>query len=322
VFLSALLPLTGQRAAFFSLAGWFDAEAYRAASRLPPEALSAPIGWSLTYAIGDGVSFDIFWFGGLAVLVLFTLGIATRLTAPLTWVILVSFLATPAAHADADYLLAILAFYLMLGYALYGYWSRPLSALERLFGPRGTFLFAGLRGKTQEPTPSYAANLAMRLIQVHFAIIVVTSGLHKLQDGDWWRGAAFWYPLHPPFEMDVNRFHAERSTINATLFVLSLAGYLTLAWQLAFPVIAFTRRLRPLLVGGAALGWVGCAFLFREPTFGPMFALCCLSYLTADEWEWVADWVRAPFRRRGGATEKGEDRRSRAKVAAVREQRG
>src|SRR5207244_1374707 len=115
-------------------------------------------------AVGSNPTlFEVFWWSALAVLLLFTLGVATRVTAVLTWLVVVTLLASPTPHADTDALLAILAFYLMLGYLFLGQWSRPLAPLERLLGPRGTTVFAALRGSHGEPAPSCAANLALRL---------------------------------------------------------------------------------------------------------------------------------------------------------------
>jgi hypothetical protein len=295
LFLSWLLPLTGERYALFSLDGWFDAQAYREASRFPPDSVP-PLGWSLLFAGGsNAVAFELIWWGSLAVLVLFTLGVATRVTALLTWIVVVSFLASPAAHADTDYLLGILAFCLMIGYLFLGQWSRPLSPVERIFGPRGTSLVNVLRRKVDEATPSYAAHFALRLLQVHFAIVVVASALHKLQLADWWAGVALWYPLHPPLQMTADRLQAERPGANTTLFFLSLFGYMILVWQLTFPLFAFSKRCRPVLLVGAAVGCLGSVFLYGEPTFGPFYALACLSYLTPAEWRWLTDLVAWPF---------------------------
>src|SRR5439155_26955419 len=97
---------------------------------------------------------------------------------------------------DADALLVCLAFYLMLGHLFAGQRRADLSPLARLFGELPAWL---RRRKEEDPQPSLAANLALRLLQVHFALIVVTAGLHKLQFGDWWGGVAYWYAVYPPF---------------------------------------------------------------------------------------------------------------------------
>ena len=285
LFLAWLLPLTGHQVELFGLNGWFDRAAYLEAADPTqfPGGAPAPIGWSLVYLFGtDTVLLNVFWWVSIGVLVLFTLGVATRITSVLTWLIVVSFLATPAASFDADFLLAMLAFYLMIGYVLLGVWSA-------LNGDATSFKAGFLWGKSRQPAaPSFAANLAVRLIQVHFAIVVVTSGLHKLQFGDWWAGVGLWYPLHPPFTLNADRMreiagHAERA-----LILLSIAQYTMLAWQLAFPAFAWRRRWRVLLLGGGVVGWVGCIFIYGVPLFGPVYLIGCLSYLTASEWHGLA----------------------------------
>ena len=297
VFLLWLVPLTGERYALFGLDGYFDAAAYREASKLP-EVARPPMNWSLLYAFGSTPGlFDLFWWGSIAVLTLFTLGVATRVTALLCWLIVVSFLASPASHPDTDYVLVLPAFYLMLGYLALGQWSWSLAPLERILGPRGTSVFALLRGNREERAPSHAANLTLRLMQVHFAIMVVTSGLHKLQVDHWWAGVAYWFPMHPPLQMDVAKLQAIRVHGDALLFVLTLAGYLALAWQLTFPVFAWRKRLRVLLLGGGLIGALGAIFLWGEPTFGPLYALACLTYLTPGEWRWLTDRIARPFER-------------------------
>jgi hypothetical protein len=293
LFLAWLLPLAGDYQALFSVDGWFDQEAYREAARLEG-GTPAPINWSLLYVCGANAGLvSAFYWGSIAILVLFTLGLWTRVTSVLTWLIVVSFLANPAARYEADYLLVIVAFYLMIGYVLLGQWSRKLSLAARLLGTSDTWLLGRWLGpKATAPAApakeSYAANLAVRLFQVHFALVVVTAGLHKLQHGDWWAGVAFWYPLHPPFETTADSIRAEAPSAESTLFMLSLAQYLVLAWQLAFPAFAWRRRWRVVLLGGAVVGWLGSIFLYQLPLFGPVFVLGCLSYLTAAEWLWAA----------------------------------
>jgi hypothetical protein len=294
LFLLWLVPLAGQQQALFGMHGWFDRQAYIETSRLP-EGPPVPVGWSLLYLAGSDAlqnqwvnMMDALWWGAVAVFALFTLGLWVRVTAVLTWVLVVSFLASPAVNYDADYLLAVLAFYLMLGYVFLGQWSQPLSLAGRILGPRDAFLFAS-RGEDAERgnPPSYAANLAVRLLQVHFALIMVVSGLHKLQFGEWWGGVAYWYPLHPPFTTTPADIRAEAAHASLTLFCLSLVEYLALAWQIGFPAFAWRRRWRMMLLGGAGLSWIGSIWFYGQPLFGPLYFIACLSYLTPAEWEWL-----------------------------------
>src|SRR5207249_582075 len=132
----------------------------------------------------------------------------------------------------------------------------------------------------------------------HFALVFVTSGLHKLQFGDWWSGAAFWYPFHPLFEATYEGLRAEAAGWPTNYFFYSVGAYALLAWQIGFPLFAWRRGWwRVLLLGGALVGWVGSVLIFREPLFGPVYAIACLSFLTAAEWRAVAGLLGHVFRR-------------------------
>src|SRR5262249_26391789 len=148
----------------------------------------------------------------IAVIVLFTLGVWTRLTSVLTWVALASATANPIISYDGDFLLTMPAFYLMVGYLLIGQWHERQSWISRLLGPVRSW---PLGSSAANGKKSVAANLAVRLLQVHFAIVMLVSGLHKLQIGDWWEGVAFWYPLHLPFETSEDEFLRHTADANA-----------------------------------------------------------------------------------------------------------
>jgi hypothetical protein len=291
-----LLAFVGHQTDFFGLTGFLDIQGYKEASRLPGGP-PLPFGWSVLYLCGaDPTLVNIMYWGAIAVFLLFAAGVATRITSILTWVLVVSFTANPTIFYDADFLLVVLALYFMLAYSLFGLWSRNLSALEKVLGPTEgglEALFARRDREETAPRLSYAANLALRLLQVHFAIIIVTSALHKLQYGDWWTGVAFWYPMHPPLETS---FAAVTSPASApsVLFVLSVLAYVTLAWQLSFPLFAWRRGWwRLVLVGGALIGWAGNVFIFHLPLFGPIYVLAALSYLTPEEWHRSFAWLRS-----------------------------
>jgi hypothetical protein len=279
LFVFWLMVLAGNQTAFFGLAGWVDRET---ASNLREDFRNS---WSILYLFDSNASWvnTVYW-AGILLFILFALGLCTRVTSVLTWVVVVSFIANPVSRLDAEPLLGILAFYLMIGYLLLGQWSRNVSWQERILGSNRTFLL----GRDEQP-PSVAANFAIRLLQVHFAVVVVTSGLHKLQSGDWWAGAAFWYPMHPPFETTADSLFAEREHASRQLFFLSLTQYIFLAWEIGFPLFAWRKSWRPVLLGGTLIGWIGCLAIYKQPLFGPIYCICALSYLTPAEWQAISD---------------------------------
>ena len=296
-----LLSFLGHQEGFFSLTGWFDLQGYESVQRQgQQEALAGPIDWSLLYIAGESrATFQVLYWFAVAVMLLFTLGVATRIMGICVWLLVVSFLANPAASFEGDYLLGVLAFHLMIGHLLLGQWNGNLSIAERILGSKDDFLFRHwlFPRKFGERPMSHAANFSLRLLQIHVAIIIVTSGLHKLQMGDWWSGAALWYALHPPFQTTLETLQRQKTFAPTMMFWVSLIQYAVLAWQIAFPVFAWRRGVfaRTILLGGAALGWVGALYLFKLPLFGPFVFIGALSFLSPDEWAWLKNRVGSMF---------------------------
>jgi hypothetical protein len=292
LFASWFLTMAGNQTAFLGLGGWVDVESARRLAGESIQDANVPeafrSGWSLFYLFDSSPAWvnTLYW-SSIIIFVLFAVGLWTRITSVLTWLLVVSFVANPLTRLDAEPLLGVLAFYLMIGYLLLGQWNRRTSLHEQILGSNRTLFF----GRGEQP-PSVAANLAIRLLQVHIAIVVVVSALHKLQIGDWWAGVAFWYPLHPPFQMTRESLRAERAGASSTFFFLSLAQYLVLAWQLAFPFFAWRRSWRIVLLGGALIGWIGCIAIYKQPLFGPVYCIAVLSYLTPVEWLAICDKVK------------------------------
>jgi hypothetical protein len=283
-----LLSFANRVEAFFGLDGWFDRQAYRDIAKLP-EGAPLPISWSLVYLFPTGGALKGFYWASVAVLALFTLGIAPRITGVLSWLVVASFVGNPALAYDADWLLVILAFYMMVGYLLFGIWNGNLTPAGLLLGPGRVSL---LRRPTSDRPPSVAANFTMRLLQVHFALIICVSGLHKLQFGEWWGGAALWYPLVPALQTNLSDIKAYVANGTSWLILINLATYAMLAWQIAFPLFAWRKRWRPVLIGGAVIGWLGMGFVYHLPLFGPIYLIGCLSFLTPTEWQGLADRLR------------------------------
>lgn len=289
VFLAWLLPFASDLDSLFSQQGWFDLQAYADAARLEGGSTEMggdsllPFGWSVLYWISSS-QLAIFYWSVILVVLLHTLGVFTRLTSVLTWVAMVSFTANPILESDGDVLIRLLAMYVMVGYVLLDQWEHGQTVWSRLLGSRDALLLG--RSSAQ---PSIGANVAMRLLQVHVVIVVLTSALHKLQFGEWWSGLALWYPIYSQSTfVDIRKLAPAR---NFYLGMYSLATYLVLAWQFAFPFFAWRPRWRMLLLGGSALAWLANLWLYQVPNFGSAFAVCGLSFVTPAEWRQVLSLV-------------------------------
>lgn len=109
-----------------------------------------------------------------------------------------------------------------------------------------------------------------------------------MQKGDWWSGVAYWYPLHPPLQTEIGDIQKLQPHANSYLFFLSLSLYAVWAWHLALPFFAWRRGWFPrtLLLGGAAIAWIGFVTIRKQPLFGPFYFVGALFFLTPDEWKW------------------------------------
>jgi hypothetical protein len=277
-----LLPLAGQVDAFFGLAGWFDADAVRESQALPGSPIDAQA-WSPIYVFGhDSTTLHAFYWGSLAVIVIFMLGLFTRVTAVLTWLIVIAFTTNPLIETDADVFLRLLSFYLMIGYLLEGLLNTG-HLLQRVLSPFNHWLFA--RNDAAVEPVSSAATVAVRLIQIHVALAIVAMALHKLQLAEWWSGITHWYLLTRPSEINLDTLGKWAEQPRFYLSGLSLVAYAVLVWQLAFPFFAWRRGVaRWILLGGAVIGCFGLMTLYRQPLMGPVFLVLCLAYLTPTEW--------------------------------------
>lgn len=206
----------------------------------------------------------------LAVFALLALGLFSRTAAVLAYLAAVSYVhRLRATEFGLDQVNCMLAMYLWIG-PCGGAWS-----LDRLW--------AGWRhgrrtGQTLPAVqPSVAANLAVRLLQLHLCVVYLFSALGKLQGVSWWSGQALWYVLANP------EFHAFPVEWLARWPVLTaLLTQIVLYWELFFCVLIWSPRLRPLVLAMAVPLHLGIAFGLRILPFGLGMLIACLAFVSPE----------------------------------------
>ena len=157
---------------------------------------TVPPGWaaifSMWFHVSDPTEMALIHTGVLIVILLFTVGLFTRVTSVLVWLATVSYIhRTQQVLFGMDTMMNILLFYLMIGN------SGAALSLDRLIARyravraslrRSGTIDANTRAFLACPPPSMSAGLALRLIQVHFCFIYVAAGLSKLKGETWWNG--------------------------------------------------------------------------------------------------------------------------------------
>jgi hypothetical protein len=207
--------------------------------------------FSVWFHVTDPTQMALIHAGVLFVIVLFTLGLFTRVTSVLVWIAVVGYIhRTQQVLFGMDTMMNILLFYLMIGN------SGAALSLDRLIA-RYRAARASLRrcGAIDEPTraflasppPSKSAGFGQRLIQVHFCIIYVAAGLSKLKGAAWWDGRATWDVLvNPEFTLLQYQWYEtllrKFAEIKPFYQLLIITGsWFTLFIEIAGPFLLWTR---------------------------------------------------------------------------------
>jgi predicted DCC family thiol-disulfide oxidoreductase YuxK len=242
---------------YFGSTGWAEPGAIRAHGH--------PLAWSFWFLVPDQWLRPV-WCFCLVVLSLFSVGLFTRVTAVLGWVIVVSTVRrVPIALYGFDQVLSALAFYLAVtgasGQAVsldrfFGRWRESRAAAARVVkrpGGPGRRVAPSAPGA---PAPTISANLALRLIQLHVLVIYGMAGLAKLQGPSWWNGTAIWKTMTTG-EFVVLDFTA----LAAWPWLINLATHASLALEVLYPVLIWVKIVRPLVLAGVVALHVGIAVM-------------------------------------------------------------
>jgi hypothetical protein len=217
--------------------GWASREALRAFWAGWQEGRTV---WSLWLLVPDRF-LVVVWSAGLLVLVLFTLGLFSRVTAVVSWLIMVSTARrVPVLYFGFDE--AMLTWLLCLAVT---FASGQALSLDRLLA----------RGRRLPPAPTVSANLGLRLIQLHLCLIYAAAGLSKLQGRAWWNGdAMLMILLAPEYRC------GDLTWMAAYPRFLNLLTHATVALEILYPVLVWVQILRPLVILGMVLLHLGIVY--------------------------------------------------------------
>jgi len=182
----------------------------------------------------------------IAAAIAFMLGLLTRLSGALTLVAVLAYVhRVPFVAGDLEPVLAYLLAYLIIAPA-----GACLSLDRVLTKPR--------MSRAAAPQPSITANLALRLIQVHTAMLVAMMGLSKLYGDAWWGGGAIWLLLAQTESRPLDLTGIRRAGQLGEYF-LNFWAHAIVYVELAFPILIWNRLARPLVLALAAAAWLSLA---------------------------------------------------------------
>lgn len=231
--------------------GWVDPAIISHTGRAP---------WNISYLswIPGGTYLQLAHWCALAVALLFTVGACTPLTAPLALVIHFSYVnQNDLLTFGFDYVLTFLLLYLWVGPCGQAY------SIDRL-----------LKGsKRAANQPSSRATLAIRLMQIHMALMYFLAGIGK-HGRTWLDGTAMQRVLGS----------YETSPFGAGFLVdypgvLAAAGFATMILEAGFAFLVWFQWFRPWILWSMVLFHISVAFMMRLPTFSVVMIIGCASYV-------------------------------------------
>jgi hypothetical protein len=188
----------------------------------------------------------------IATALAFAAGLLTRVSGALALAAVLAYVhRVPQVAGHVEPVLCFLLAYLTLAP------SGAMLSLDRLLFHRSN------ENGGQIPPPSVAANIALRLIQVHLAMFVAMMGLTKLYGDAWWDGEAIWFVLAQTQSRPL-----DLSALRSSEYLLNFWTHAVLYYELAFPVLIWNRLARPLLVAIGVVLWISLSLATGLAVFG------------------------------------------------------
>ena len=201
---------------------------------------------------------------GLALVGLFMLGVRTRLTSISTVIILLSYFhRAPVLTGQAEAILSVLLLYLCIGR------SGDRWSVERFLRSRTGY-------PPPEPQASATNTIALRLLQIHVAIIHLMMGYSQLAGGEgvWWTGEGIWLLVDPTGGPIVDfRWLAQHPRL------VSGWSHLITLYLLTLPIFIWMRLTRPLVLAVGMVVWISLALVTGWLMFYLSMMVALLSYV-------------------------------------------
>ena len=217
--------------------------------------------WSYLYYVESPTVLWILHIAALSVLAMLTLGLYTRVTSVLAFIITLSYChRLEGSLFGLDQINALIATYLMLGN------SGAVYSLDR-------WLALG-RGRASPIKPAVSANIAIRLMQIHMCVIYLFGGIGKARGELWWDGSALWYAFAT----------LEYQSLDMTWTVhlpwlVALLTHVTLFWELSYAFLIWPRFTRPVMIVLAVLVHLGIGLCMGMWTFGLVMIIGNLAFV-------------------------------------------
>jgi Vitamin K-dependent gamma-carboxylase len=241
---------------FFSSTAWLTPSLVR-------NIQASPYACSFWFLVPDGWIWPVYVVT-MVIFALFAAGLFTRVTSILAFLTAVSYAnRVQPALFGLDQINVMLTLYLAIGP------SGAAFSFDRWLAQR--------RGGPSALAASSAANLAIRLIQVHMCVIYFFAGISKLQGPAWWSGEAMWLAF-----ANLEYQSLDMTWLASHPWLVNAMSQVSVLWEISFCVLVWQKRWRPLVLAVAVVLHVGIGACLGMWTFGLIMLVGCASFLPSD----------------------------------------
>lgn len=233
--------------------------------------------YSFLFYVPDEWLVTVHW-SCVAIAFLFCVGLGTRVTSILAWVITISYSQrVPVANFGLDQILGLLCMYLAIGPS--GDSLSIDSWLRKRFQKRRLANAPPVKKKA-------SAGMALRLIQIHVCVIYFWAGFAKLKGDSWWTGEAMWQVIA----------NQEYQTLDLTWmasvpWLPYLIAHVTVAWEVFFCVLVWVPFFRPWMLLMGTCMHVGIGAFMGMWTFGLIMTFAYFSFSDPQRWRHLLGWT-------------------------------
>ncbi len=249
--------------------------------------------WSIFFHVDDPKWLWVIHISILIVMLLFTLGLWTRVTSVLTWLGSLMYIQRLQGTMlfGLDTMTNLGLFYLMIGP------SGAALSLDRWLQVRRQRRRLGANYVPQPPEPMVSATFATRLVQINYCIIYFAAGTSKLMGASWWNATApnnfLLNYSFAPFDVEAYVWFLKQLASRRWMWELfatfGVVG--TLFIELSLPFLVWNRYTRWFMVSCSILFHTMIALLMGLVTFSVMMFVLVLAFVppeavrqTLQEW--------------------------------------
>jgi hypothetical protein len=262
---------------WFAPGGYFPLEMAKQYRVMADELQEGRFAFSVLDYVDSPAQLNFVYGLGLVALVMMLTGTFSRVATIASLVAVLSFIHRgPIMWRPVDNILVILMFYLCIGPA-----GANFSVDAMVRHRRRQKEFGGHEPLGPPLVVSSAATVAIRLMQVHLALIYAAMVAAQLQVAAWWQGTAVWWMMARSDSRLVDLTFLNGMG-QAFEYFVNFCTHVVILYEVCFPLLIWNQLARPILIVLGAFVWGGMALISGSVSFAVLMFIAGLAFLSPE----------------------------------------